>query len=45
MTGLVDVHARFVTGSYIASARSAGHDLPDGMPRWPDWSKRRPTWS
>ena len=42
MTGFIDVHAHFVTGSYIAAASSAGHDSPDGMPRWPDWS---PTWS
>ena len=40
MTGFIDVHAHFVTGSYIASARTAGHDPPDGMPRWPDWSAR-----
>ncbi len=38
MTGFIDVHAHFVTSAYIAAARSAGHDLPDGMPRWPDWS-------
>ncbi len=37
-TGLVDVHSHFVTDSYIAAARSAGHDRPDGMPAWPTWS-------
>ncbi|TCK26847.1 amidohydrolase family protein [Pseudonocardia endophytica] len=35
---LVDVHAHFVTESYVDAARSAGHDHPDGMPGWPDWS-------
>ncbi|MER5951877.1 amidohydrolase family protein [Streptomyces sp. NPDC001904] len=37
-TGLVDVHAHFVTGDYIAAARAAGIDHPDGMPGWPEWS-------
>lgn len=35
---LVDVHAHFVTGDYVAAARAAGHDHPDGMPGWPCWS-------
>jgi predicted TIM-barrel fold metal-dependent hydrolase len=35
---LVDVHAHFVTDSYIRRARAAGHELPDGMPAWPSWS-------
>ena len=34
---LIDVHAHFVTDSYIAAARSAGHVRPDGMPAWPAW--------
>jgi 6-methylsalicylate decarboxylase len=38
MTGFIDVHAHFLTGCYVAQARAAGHDLPDGMPGWPDWS-------
>ena len=38
MTGFMDVHAHFLTGSYVARARAAGHDVPDGMPTWPDWS-------
>ncbi|GAA3716163.1 amidohydrolase family protein [Streptomyces tremellae] len=37
-TGLVDVHAHFVTDGYVAAARSAGIDHPDGMPGWPGWS-------
>ncbi|MFE1150427.1 amidohydrolase family protein [Streptomyces albidoflavus] len=37
-TGLVDVHAHFVTDGYVAAARSAGIDHPDGMPGWPSWS-------
>lgn len=35
---LVDVHAHFVTDEYVAAARAAGIDHPDGMPRWPSWS-------
>jgi len=38
MTGFIDVHAHFLTGSYVAQARAGGHDVPDGMPAWPDWS-------
>ncbi|MFJ4834428.1 amidohydrolase family protein [Streptomyces sp. NPDC088747] len=37
-TGLIDVHAHFVTDSYVAAARSAGIEHPDGMPGWPPWS-------
>lgn len=37
-SSLVDVHSHFVTGDYIAAARQAGHDVPDGMPGWPSWS-------
>ncbi|WP_395575988.1 amidohydrolase family protein [Streptomyces sp. BK79] len=37
-TGLVDVHAHFVTDSYVRQARAAGHELPDGVPAWPAWS-------
>ncbi|MEU2741348.1 amidohydrolase family protein [Streptomyces sp. NPDC007095] len=36
--GLIDVHAHFVTDSYVAAARSAGLEHPDGMPGWPTWS-------
>ncbi|GAA2259956.1 hypothetical protein GCM10010145_32460 [Streptomyces ruber] len=35
---LVDVHARFPTGSCVRQARAAGHLMPDGVPRWPTWS-------
>lgn len=38
MAGFVDVHAHFVTDWYADDARKAGHELPDGMPSWPDWS-------
>ena len=34
---LIDVHAHFVTDSYLAAARRAGHHQPDGMPGWPSW--------
>ncbi|MFF7361609.1 amidohydrolase family protein [Streptomyces sp. NPDC008125] len=36
--GLIDVHAHFVTDSYVAAARTAGIEHPDGMPGWPAWS-------
>ncbi|MBW8487381.1 amidohydrolase family protein [Actinomadura parmotrematis] len=36
--GYIDVHAHFVTPSYIDQARAAGHANPDGMPGWPSWS-------
>jgi predicted TIM-barrel fold metal-dependent hydrolase len=35
---LIDVHAHFVTDSYVRAARAAGHTRPDGMPGWPSWS-------
>jgi predicted TIM-barrel fold metal-dependent hydrolase len=35
---LVDVHAHFVTERYVAAATAAGHEHPDGMPGWPQWS-------
>jgi 6-methylsalicylate decarboxylase len=35
---LVDVHAHFLTDRYVAAARAAGHEKPDGMPGWPVWS-------
>jgi len=38
MAGFVDVHAHFLTDAYVARARAAGHDVPDGMPGWPRWS-------
>ncbi|MCS0603669.1 amidohydrolase [Streptomyces sp. LP11] len=37
-TGLIDVHAHFVTDGYVTAARSAGIEHPDGMPGWPTWS-------
>ncbi|GAA4206972.1 amidohydrolase family protein [Streptosporangium oxazolinicum] len=37
-TGLIDVHTHFVTDSYVAAARFAGIEHPDGMPGWPTWS-------
>lgn len=37
-TGFIDVHAHFVTDSYVAAARAAGVEHPDGMPGWPAWS-------
>lgn len=37
-TSLVDVHAHFLTDDYVAAARAAGHEHPDGMPGWPSWS-------
>ncbi|MFV0126385.1 amidohydrolase family protein [Streptomyces sp. HMX112] len=36
--GLVDVHAHFVTDSYVRQATEAGHGTPDGVPAWPSWS-------
>ncbi|MET9431622.1 amidohydrolase family protein [Streptomyces sp. NPDC003036] len=36
--GLVDVHAHFVTPSYVRQAKEAGHAMPDGVPAWPTWS-------
>ncbi|MET7508467.1 amidohydrolase family protein [Streptomyces albidoflavus] len=42
MTGaaedLIDVHAHFVTPSYVRAATEAGHTHPDGMPGYPTWS-------
>jgi predicted TIM-barrel fold metal-dependent hydrolase len=38
MAGLVDVHAHFVTDSYVRQATAAGHEHPDGMDGWPSWS-------
>ncbi|MEU0882492.1 amidohydrolase family protein [Lentzea sp. NPDC005914] len=34
----VDVHAHFVTESYVERATAAGHERPDGMAAWPAWS-------
>jgi 6-methylsalicylate decarboxylase len=36
-SGLIDVHAHFLTPRYVAAARAAGHQHPDGMPGWPEW--------
>ncbi|ROQ16629.1 MULTISPECIES: amidohydrolase family protein [unclassified Curtobacterium] len=38
MSELIDVHAHFVTADYVAAARAAGYEQPDGMPAWPSWS-------
>lgn len=38
VSGLIDIHAHFVTDGYIAAARTAGVEHPDGMPGWPEWS-------
>ena len=35
---LIDVHAHFLTDSYVSAARAAGHVHPDGMAGWPKWS-------
>ena len=35
---MIDVHAHFVTDAYVAAARAAGHEQPDGMPAWPSWT-------
>ncbi|GAA1845776.1 amidohydrolase family protein [Pseudonocardia ailaonensis] len=35
---LIDVHSHFLTDRYVAAARAAGHEHPDGMPGWPTWS-------
>lgn len=37
-TGLVDVHAHFVTERYVSAATAAGHGSPDGTARLPKWS-------
>lgn len=37
MSGLVDVHAHFLTPDYVEAAIAAGHGSPDGMPGWPTW--------
>jgi predicted TIM-barrel fold metal-dependent hydrolase len=34
----VDVHAHFLTDPYVAAARAAGIEHPDGMPGWPSFS-------
>jgi 6-methylsalicylate decarboxylase len=34
----VDVHSHFITDDYIAAAKSAGIEAPDGLPAWPHWS-------
>lgn len=38
LVGLVDVHAHYLTDGYVAAARAAGVEHPDGMPGWPAWS-------
>lgn len=35
---LIDVHSHYVTPEYVAAARAAGVEHPDGMPAWPEWS-------
>ncbi len=34
----IDVHAHFVSASYVRQATAAGHAHPDGMGQWPVWS-------
>ncbi|MFJ8021493.1 amidohydrolase family protein [Streptomyces sp. NPDC096311] len=36
--GFIDVHAHFVTDSYVRQATAADHSHPDGMATWPSWS-------
>lgn len=38
MADLIDVHAHFLPDFYVAAAKEAGHQVPDGMPGWPSWS-------
>jgi predicted TIM-barrel fold metal-dependent hydrolase len=38
MTDLIDVHSHFLTEQYVAAATRAGHERPEGMPRWAAWS-------
>lgn len=35
---LIDVHAHFLTEDYLAAATLAGHERPEGMPRWAAWT-------
>ena len=39
LTGLVDVHAHFLTTDYVTAAEAAGFHHPDGVPRWPRWDE------
>jgi 6-methylsalicylate decarboxylase len=39
-TQLVDVHSHFVTDDYVAAAKAAGIDAPDGLAAWPQWSSQ-----
>jgi predicted TIM-barrel fold metal-dependent hydrolase len=41
VSGLVDVHAHFLTDRYLEEASRSGHALPDGMPAWPAWNAER----
>lgn len=36
--GIVDVHCHYLPEQYVVQARTAGHEMPDGMPVWPQWS-------
>lgn len=38
MTDLIDLHSHFLTEEYVAAATGAGHERPEGMPRWATWS-------
>lgn len=38
MPTIADLHAHFLPERYVAEARRAGIDHPDGMPGWPEWS-------
>lgn len=35
---LIDMRAHFVTDTYVAAAKIAGHTRPDGVPDWPSWA-------
>jgi predicted TIM-barrel fold metal-dependent hydrolase len=37
-SGLIDVHAHFLTDHYVHAAQAAGIIHPDGMPTWPVWT-------
>lgn len=40
-TPFTDVHAHFLVPEYVAAAREAGIERPDGMPGWPEWTPER----
>jgi len=34
---VIDLHSHFLPDWYVEEATRAGHEAPDGMPRWPSW--------